>query len=119
MIIDFKIKMNQPIYWNYLPEYTENEIKTKIKTNNNNNNILQWDFNIHTDHLISARDLIIINDKKREFLKLSTLLSQLATEKSWKNVKRRISTSNLLENWKNYGTSRWPLYQLWLVFLAQ
>ena len=43
---------------------------------------LQWDFDIHTDHLISARrpDLIIINNKKREFAKLSTLLSQLTTE---------------------------------------
>ena len=37
---------------------------------------LLWDFNIQTDHLIPARrpDLIIIN-KKREFAKLSTLLS--------------------------------------------
>ena len=40
-----------------------------------------WDFDIQTDHLISARrpDLIIIN-KKRAFAKLSTLLSQLTTE---------------------------------------
>ena len=40
-----------------------------------------WDFYIHTDHLISARrpDLVIIN-KKREFAKLSTLLSRLTTE---------------------------------------
>ena len=35
---------------------------------------LQWDFDILTDHLISART------KKREFAKLSTLLSQLTTE---------------------------------------
>ena len=27
--------------------------------------------------------------------------------------------STLLENWKNYGTWRWPLYQLWLVLLLQ
>ena len=42
---------------------------------------LQWDFDIHTDHLISARrsDLIIIN-KKIIFSKLSTLLSRLTTE---------------------------------------
>ena len=33
----------------------------------NNTHKLLWDFNIHTDHLISARrpDLIIINKKKR------------------------------------------------------
>ena len=33
----------------------------------NNTHKLLWDFNIHTDHLISARrpDLIIINKKKK------------------------------------------------------
>ena len=42
---------------------------------------LLWDFNIQTDQLIPARrpDLIIIN-KKREFAKLSTLLSRRTTE---------------------------------------
>ncbi len=59
--------------------------------NNNNNSCdddddamhkLLWDFNIQTDHLIPARtpDLIIINKKKREFAKLSTLLSRLTIE---------------------------------------
>ena len=49
----------------------------------NDTHKLLWDFDIHTDHLISARrpDLIIINKrKKKEFAKLSTLLSQLTTE---------------------------------------
>ena len=49
---------------------------------------LLWDFDILTDHLISARrpDLIIINKKKkkkrkkREFAKVSTLLSRLIIE---------------------------------------
>ena len=43
---------------------------------------LLWDFDIHTDHLISARrpDLIIINKKKRELAKLPTLLSRLTAE---------------------------------------
>ena len=45
---------------------------------------LLWDFEVHTDHLISARrpDLIINKNKnkKREFAKLSTLLSLLTTE---------------------------------------
>ena len=43
----------------------------------NDTHKLQWDFDIHTDHLISARrpDLIIIN-KNRECVKLSTLLSR-------------------------------------------
>ena len=41
-----------------------------------------WDFEILTDHLISARqpELVIINNKKREFAELSTLLSWLATK---------------------------------------
>ena len=41
-----------------------------------------WVFNIQTDRLIPARrpDLIIINKKKRELAKLSTLLSRLTTE---------------------------------------
>ena len=40
------------------------------------------DFDIHTDHLILARrpDLIIIKKEKREFAKLSTLLSRLTME---------------------------------------
>ena len=47
---------------------------------NDTHNLL-WDFDIQTDHLISASipDLIIIN-KKRELAKLSTLLSRLITE---------------------------------------
>ena len=41
-----------------------------------------WDFDTRTDHQISARrlDLIVINKKKRELAKLSTLLSRLTTE---------------------------------------
>ena len=44
---------------------------------------LPLDFDIHPDHLISARrpDLMIINNKKkREFAILSTLLSWLTKE---------------------------------------
>ena len=41
----------------------------------NNTHKLLWDFDIKTNHLISARrpDLIIINKKKREFVKLWTI----------------------------------------------
>ena len=48
----------------------------------NDTHKLLWDFDIHTDHLISVRrpDLIIIHKKKREFAKLSTLPSRLITE---------------------------------------
>ena len=46
---------------------------------------LSWNFEIQTDHLIPARrpGHIIIN-KKREFAKLSTLLSRLTIERIWK-----------------------------------
>ena len=49
----------------------------------NDTHKLLWDFDIQTDHLISARrpDLIIINNKKkRESAKLLTLLSRRTTE---------------------------------------
>ena len=48
---------------------------------------LRWDFDIQTDHLISARTNNI-QQKKREFAKLWTLLSRLT-----KNEKRRINTA--------------------------
>ena len=43
---------------------------------------LIWKFDIQTDHPISARRpaLIVINKKKRDLAKLSTLLSRLPTE---------------------------------------
>ena len=43
---------------------------------------LLWDFSIQTDHLIPGRrsDFIIINKKKRKFVKLSTLLCRWTTE---------------------------------------
>ena len=48
----------------------------------NDSHKLLWDFNIQMDHLIPARrpDFIIINQKKRESAKLSTLLSRRTTE---------------------------------------
>ena len=48
----------------------------------NDTHKLLWDFDIQTDHLISARrpDLIIINNKKRDLAKLRTLLSLMTTE---------------------------------------
>ena len=76
----------------------------------NNTHKFLWDFDIQTDHLISAW-LIIIN-KKRELAKLSTLLSRLTIDWDWKNGKRRIRNSTLLGNWKSHGTCRWQLYQL-------
>ena len=50
-----------------------------------NTHKLLWDFDMRTDHLISARrpDPILINKKKkRDFAKLLTLLSQQTTEQN-------------------------------------
>ena len=48
----------------------------------NDTHKLLWDFDILTDHLISAKRLdLIITNKKRQFTKLSTLLSRLTTKK--------------------------------------
>ena len=47
----------------------------------NDTHKLQWDFDIHTDHLISVRRIPLLElTKKRKFAKLSTLLSWLTTE---------------------------------------
>ena len=45
----------------------------------NNTHKLLWDFDIHTDHLMSARRPDLIK-KKREYAKFSTLLSRLTTD---------------------------------------
>ena len=61
----------------------------------NDTHKLLWDFDIQTDHLISARrpDLIIINHKKkkkeRKSAKLSTWLSRLTIEKTEGMLKER------------------------------
>ena len=80
----------------------------------NNTHKLLWDFDIQTDHLISARrpDLLIINNKKKENMQNCRLRCpgwpQNKTEGKWKEG---ISTWALLRNWKNYGTWRWQLCQ--------
>ena len=67
---------------------------------------LQWDFNIQTDHQIPTRrpDLIIINKKKKEENLQNCRLCCPGGPQIWRKVKRRISTSTLLENWKSCGT---------------
>ena len=67
---------------------------------NDTHNFL-WDFNIQTDHLIPARrpDLMIIY-KKKWTCKTVDFAVPANHRVKLKNVKRRISTSNLLWNWK-------------------
>ena len=58
-------------------------VQPRIHPGNETHKLL-WDFEIQTDHLISARrlDLIIVNNKKREPTELWTLLSRLKLKKS-------------------------------------
>ena len=67
---------------------------------------LIWDFDIQTDHLISAwqPDLVIINKKKR-----TCRTAVLANHWVKSKVKRRISTSTLLGNWKTVEESIIPI----------
>ena len=60
---------------------------------------LLWDFNIQTDHLIQSRrpDLIIINKRKR-ICKIVDFADPADHRINLKEMKRRISTSTLLEN---------------------
>ena len=80
----------------------------------NDTHKLLWDFNIQTDQLIPARrpDLITIK-KKKITCKIVDFAVPVDHRIIWRNVQRRISTSTLLENWKNCGTWRGQLYQLW------
>ena len=79
----------------------------------NNTHRLLWDFDIHMDHQISARrpDLIIINNnnnkkkkkkrKKEEKLQNCRLCCPGWPQNKTERMKRRISTSTILGNWKN------------------
>ena len=87
----------------------------------NNMHKLLWDIDMHTDHLILARrpDLIIINKKKKRICKFVDFAVPADHRIKLKEYERKINTSTLQENWKNSGTLRWQLYQLWLVLLIQ
>ena len=73
---------------------------------------LLWDFEIQTDHIISARqpDLKIVQKKKKkkksEPAELWTLPFLLNAGWNGKKAKREIGTLTLLEEWKHYWTWR-------------
>ena len=77
----------------------------------NDTHTLLWDFNIQADYLIPARRLDLIIIIKKRICKIVDFA--VPTDHRINNVKRRISTSTLLENWKSCGTWKWRLYQLW------
>ena len=84
---EYKIRHNWMGKGNYWELCQEFQFDLTNKRNMHNpatfmgNDTQKLQFNIQTDHLISARrsDLIIINKKKRELAKLWTLVSWLST----------------------------------------
>ena len=80
----------------------------------NDTHKLLWDFNIQTDHLIPARrpDLIIINNKKRDFAKLSTLVSQRTTRinlKEWEKKGKYLDRASELKKLWNMKVTIVPV----------
>ena len=66
----------------------------------NNTHKLQWDFDIHTDHLILARrpDLIITKKKKKRICKIVDFTVPADHRIKLKEYERKICTSTLLGN---------------------
>ena len=79
----------------------------------NNTHKLLWDFNIYTDHLISARrpDLIIINKKNRT-CKIVDFAVLADNRIKLKECEKKDKYLDLARELKNYGTCSWQLYQL-------
>ena len=84
---------------------------------------LPWEFDIQTDHLISARrpDVKIVkkNQKKQKICKSFDFAVPADHRIELKWCERRYKYLDLArELKKNSGTWRWQLYQWWLVLLA-
>ena len=79
----------------------------------NNAHKLIWDFDIHTNHIISARrpDLKVINKKKRT-RKIVDFAVPADYRIKLKECEKKDKYLNLARELKNYGTCRWQLYQL-------
>ena len=80
----------------------------------NDTHKLLWDIDIQTDRLISARrlDLIIITIKKKRTWIIVDFAVLIDHRVKLKQSERWINTTTLLENWKNFGTWKFLLYQL-------
>ena len=65
-----------------------------------------WNFDIRTDHLISARrpDLIIINNKKKRICKIVDFASPADHCIKLKECEKRNKYLDLARELKNYGT---------------
>ena len=87
----------------------------------NDTHKLLWDFDIQMDFLMSAwrTDLIIINKEQKTCKNVDFSLPADNRIKLKECEKRDKYLDLARELKKNYGTCRWQLYQLWLVFLAR
>ena len=72
----------------------------------NDTHKLLWDFNIHTDHLISARrpDLIIINNKKKRICKILDFAVSADNRIKLKECEKMDNYLDFARKLKNYGT---------------
>ena len=86
----------------------------------NDTHKLLWDFDIQTDHLISARrpDLIVINKKNRT---CNTVDFAVPADHRIKlrESEKKDKYFDLAMKLKKKGTWRWRLNQLWLVHSVQ
>ena len=83
---------------------------------------LRWDFDIQTDHPISARrpDLIINNPfQKKRIFKTVNFAVPADHRIKLKECEKKDKNLDLARELKNYVTGRWQLYQSWLVLLVQ
>ena len=81
---------------------------------------LLWDFNIQTDHLISAtRPALIIINKKKRTCKIVDLAVPVDHCVQLKESEKKDKYLDLAGELKNCGTWKWRLYQLCLVLLVQ
>ena len=90
----------------------------------NDTHKLLWDFDVDTDHLISARrpNLIIITPpptKKKRICKIVDFVVPADHRIKLKEYEKKDKYLDLARESKNCGTWMWQLYQLWLMLLVQ
>ena len=80
----------------------------------NDTHKLLWDFDIHTDHLISA--------KRQHLIIINKIVDFAVPAEHWiklKEFEKKDKYLDLARELKSCGTWRWRLYQMLLVLLAQ
>ena len=88
---------------------------------NNNNNKLLWDFEKHTDHIISARrpDMIIIINKKKRTCKIVDFavlpghrikLKEREKKDKYLELARKLKKENMEHAGDNYTNCNWCVW---------